>query len=69
MPEKQLDDFDRGALVAIGLVVATHDQCKVAADVCRDMGLDDADCSDFCDYDKENLLKLKQQEDLDFKGL
>ncbi|MFH1659999.1 MAG: hypothetical protein ABIG35_11875 [Pseudomonadota bacterium] len=54
-----MTEFEEGALVAIGLIVATHDEPTIAASVLNGMGLCEADCSAMDDYDKANLAKLQ----------
>lgn len=56
-----MKEFNRGALVAIGLVMRLHDQPVIAAEVLREMGLLNADCADLDDYDKENLRPLRRE--------
>lgn len=55
----KLSEFDRGALMAVSLLMATHDQPVIAADVLNAMGLETADCSELDVYDKENLRTVQ----------
>ena len=54
-----MTEFEEGALVAVSLIVATHDQPVVAADVLNALGLHNADCSSLDEYDKVNLRKVQ----------
>ncbi|NTB05873.1 hypothetical protein [Agrobacterium tumefaciens] len=45
--------------MAVSILVATHDQVVAGADVLRELGLSNADCSKLDDYDKRNLAKLQ----------
>jgi len=57
--EIRLSEFERGALVAVGMIVRLHDQPLIAAEVLREMGLLNADCSALDDYDKQNLRQVR----------
>ena len=59
MAQTQLSEFHQGALVAVSLLIALHDQPVAAADVVRELGLSDADCTGLDDYDKRNLKKIQ----------
>lgn len=65
----KLTDFEMGILTACGLIMATHDEPGIAADVIRETGLQDADCSDLDDFDKEYLKIIQEQERLNLTGL
>lgn len=54
-----MTDFEEGALMAVSLIVATHDMPVVAADVLNGLSLHDADCSSLDEYDKANLRKVQ----------
>lgn len=56
------DPFEVGALVALGLLCALHDQPSMAVDVVREMGLENADvsCAGLSEYDQENLTELNR---------
>jgi len=47
--------------MAASVLVATHDQPGMAADIIKELGLNDADCSDLDDFDKANLEKVNGQ--------
>ena len=55
----KLGEFEQGALMAVSLMMACHDQPSIAADVLNEMGLNDADCSGLDEYDKTNLRKVQ----------
>ncbi|MVF24221.1 hypothetical protein EVC37_21820 [Methylocaldum sp. BRCS4] len=52
-------EFNQGVLMAVSLIVATHDLPTVAADVLNEMGLYNADCTELSDFDKENLRRVQ----------
>lgn len=56
---KKLDDFNHGALLAVSLIVATHDEPGIAADVLHALGRHEADCSGMDEYDKAFLRKIQ----------
>lgn len=66
---KKLTDFEKGILTACAIIQATHDDPTVAADVIRESGLQDADCSGLDDFDKEYLKIIQEQERLNLTGL
>lgn len=45
--------------MAVSILIATHDQVVAGADVLRELGLSNADCSKLDDYDKRNLAKVQ----------
>lgn len=51
--------WEQGVLVAVSILIATHDQVVAGADVLRELGLSNADCSKLDDYDKRNLAKVQ----------
>ena len=55
----RLSEFQQGALVAVSLLIALHDQPVAAADVVSELGLSEADCTGLDDYDKNNLKKIQ----------
>lgn len=59
--KKPLDEWERGALMAMSIMLALHDQPVIAADVLNEMGLANADCSSLDDYDKRNLRVLRRE--------
>lgn len=59
MAQTQLSEFQQGALVAVSLLIALHDQPVAAADVVCELGLSEADCTVLDDYDKRNLRKIQ----------
>ena len=48
-------DFEKGVLYASAQVQRLHDEPQVAADVLKQAGLAQSDCSELDDYDKEPL--------------
>ncbi len=54
-----MDDYERGALMAISLIVRMHDVPVVAADVLNGMGLTTIDCSDLDEFDRAPLRKVQ----------
>jgi hypothetical protein len=54
-----MTEYEQGALMAVSILMATHDQPVMAADVLKEMGLHDADVSDFDEYDKRNLRRVQ----------
>jgi len=55
---KKLSDYEKGALKAVSLMVHIHDCPVIAADVLREMGLQNADCSGLDEFDKKSLSKI-----------
>ena len=51
--------WEQGVLMAVSILIATHDQVVAGADVLRELGLSNADCSKLDDYDKRNLAKVQ----------
>lgn len=45
--------------MAASVLVALHDQPGMAADVVREFGLHEADCSKLDDFDKRNLRRIQ----------
>ncbi len=56
---KRMGDWDCGVLMAVSLLIATHDQPSMAADVLNALGLCDVDCTELGEYDKRNLRKVQ----------
>lgn len=54
-----LSEWEQGVLMAVSILIATHDQVVAGADVLRELGLSKADCSRLDDYDKRNLAKVQ----------
>ncbi|HBG30762.1 MAG TPA: hypothetical protein DDW98_09055 [Gammaproteobacteria bacterium] len=65
----KLTEFDRGALMAVSVLLGTHDQPTIAADVLGEMGLERADCSDLTEYDKRNLRIVQGERGIRLRGL
>lgn len=66
---KKANEFQEGALVAIGILFKIHDAGVQCADLIKEMQLDGIDCSGMDDYDKENLKALNHYENAGLKGL
>lgn len=66
-----MTEFEEGALVALSVLNASHDQPSMCADVINSMGLTSADCSNLDDFDKVNLRLIMAQSGglITFKGL
>lgn len=66
---KSLTDTELGALMAVSIFIALHDQPGMAADVLNELGLAAADCSHLDDYDKQNLKKIQGERGVSLRGL
>jgi len=64
-----MTEFEHGALIAAGLIVALHDQPTVAGNVLEQMGLQNSDCSMMDEYDKINLRLIEDSEGIGLTGL
>lgn len=62
-----MNEYEHGILYAAGIVVASHGNLAIAADIIRSAGMHGFDCSQLERYDKNNLLPLKGE--LGLKGL
>jgi len=58
-----LSEWEQSVLMAVSILIATHDQVVAGAEVLRELGLSKADCSQLDDYDKLNLAKLQGELD------
>lgn len=54
-----LTEQEQGAMLAISVLIALHDQPGMAADVLVELGLHAADCTELDEYDKQNLKKIQ----------
>lgn len=54
-----LSEWEQGVLMAVSILIATHDQGVAGAGVLSELGLSNADCSQLDDYDKRNLAKVQ----------
>lgn len=63
VPEKVLTDFEKGILYAAG-IVCSQDMPGVAADILREAGLTEADCTDLDGFDKEQLRLLSGEREV-----
>lgn len=66
---QSLSDMEEGALMAVSILIALHDQPGMAADVVNELGLAAADCSQLDDYDKQNLKKIQGERGVHLRGL
>jgi hypothetical protein len=66
---QSLSDMEQGALMAVSILVALHDQPGIAADVVNELGLASADCSQLDDYDKQNLMQIQGERGIRLRGL
>ncbi|APB60995.1 TPA: hypothetical protein L4847_005605 [Pseudomonas aeruginosa] len=64
-----LTKFDHGVLYAAAQVVRLHDEPQVAADVLKQAGLAQADCSKLDEYDKESLRAVNTIPGIGLTGL
>lgn len=51
--------FEQGVLMAASVLVSLHDQPGMAADIVREFGLQEADCSKLDNFDKQNLRQIQ----------
>lgn len=59
-----------GVLMAVSVLISTHDQPTMGADVLNELGLRGVDCSALDDFDKRNLRKVqKKRKSLNLRGL
>lgn len=65
----KLTEFERGALMAVSVLMGTHDEPTMASDVLREMGLTSADCSDLAEYDQQNLRRVRGEHGIRLRGL
>ena len=61
--------FDDGVIIAAAALVRAHDQPTMAADILRECGLTEHDCSHLEEFDKADLRKINRGEGLALKGL
>lgn len=57
--KKGLNDWEEGVMMAASVLISTHDFCVAAADIVKELGLTQADCSELDEFDKENLRKIQ----------
>ncbi|HDN2510141.1 TPA: hypothetical protein P1K35_000276 [Providencia rettgeri] len=65
----ELTDFQEGIIHAVVMLQKLHDQPTAAADILKECGLDNVDCSDFDGYDKEALIVINEEHGMRLKGL
>lgn len=51
--------FEQGVLMAASVLVSLHDQPGMAADIVREFGLHEADCSKLDNFDKQSLRRIQ----------
>lgn len=54
-----MDEWQRGVLTAVSVMLACHDQPVIAADILHEMGMASADCSELEEHDKRNLRRVR----------
>lgn len=64
-----LTKFEHGVLYAAAQIVLLHDEPQVAADVLKQAGLAQVDCSKLDDYDKELLRVINTIPGMALTGL
>ncbi len=64
-----LTKFEHGVLYAAAQVIRLHDEPQVAADVLKQAGLEQVNCSDLDDYDKESLREVNKIYGMRLSGL
>lgn len=64
-----LTKFELGVFYAAAQVVRLHDEPQVAADVLKQAGLAQADCSKLDEYDKESLREVNKMSGMGLTGL
>ena len=52
-----------------GLLTRCHDEPSMAADILKEMGLSEYDCSNLDEYDKEPLREVAQVHGMRLRGL
>lgn len=62
-------EFEHGVLYAAAQIVRLHDEPQVAADVLKQAGLAQADCSKLDDYDKESFREINAIPGMALTGL
>jgi hypothetical protein len=55
-----LDEFTQGVLMAGVILVLTHDEAGMAADVLKELSCADVDCSEMDEFDKKYLRKINK---------
>lgn len=65
----KLTKFQYGIIHAAVILVRLHDQPTAAADILKECGLNDIDCSKFDKYDKEALIVINETHGMKLKGL
>lgn len=66
---RDTDDFNAGIMVAASILVSMHNDTILAADIIREAGLSDFDCSGLDEYDLINLRKVNERQGMDLRGL
>ncbi|HEK0807598.1 TPA: hypothetical protein SMP81_002171 [Proteus mirabilis] len=64
----KLTEFQEGIIYAVVLLQILHDKPTAGADILRESGLDNIDCSNLDDYYKE-ALKVINDNGMSLKGL
>lgn len=61
-------DFDQGILFAVAMLMRTHDQPTMAADVLRCTDMANADVSKLDPFDQDPLKELNQEKQIKLTG-
>lgn len=67
--DMKLTEFQEGIIYAVVLLQKLHDQPTAGSDILKESGLDNIDCSNFDDYDKEALRVINDNYGMSLKGL
>ena len=62
-------DFQEGVLFAVAMIIETHDQPVIAANVLRAAAMENADCSLMDDMEKENIKAVNLERGINLNGL
>lgn len=55
-----MNEFQEGVLMALATLNAQFDQPSMCASTIRELGVEGVDCSDLCDFDKDQLRKINE---------
>ena len=64
-----LTEFERGVLYATAIVQMTADQPDIAADILREAGFTELDCSSLDECDKDALRVVNKEKGMCLAGL
>lgn len=66
---KKLTEFEQGVFYAAAIVQITADQPGIAADIVKSAGLQNHDCSELDEMDKDALRVVNEEQGMNLKGL